>query len=62
MKFDSVGPLKEVLEEFSKGFLQGLTEDDLARRVRLTLREESDEARDPAADLREKIVEALSDD
>lgn len=62
MKFDSVGPLKEVLEEFRKHFLQGLTEDDMARRVRLSLREDTGESQDPAADLREKIMEVLSDE
>lgn len=62
MKFDAIGPLKEVLEEFRKDFLGGLTEEDMARRVRLSLREDSGESQDPAADLREKIMEALTDD
>lgn len=62
MRFDAVGPLKEVLEEFRKNFLQGLTEDDVMRRVRLSLREESEDMKDPAADLREKIMDVLSED
>jgi len=62
LRFDRTGPLRRVLEEFRKTFLDCLSEEDLARPVRLTVREETEKEPDPAADLREKIVEVLSDE
>jgi len=62
MRYDAVGPLKQVLEDFRKDFLSGLSETDLARPIRLSVRDASEQAPDPAGELREKIVEVLSNE
>ena len=61
VEFEASGPLAQVLDEFKRVFLKDLSQQDLARNVRMTVREDAGEASDPAASLREKIVEVLSD-